>query len=137
MIQLTLSFATMAAARKALLELPENLFENVAVVAATEEQAVATAKGNKEEAKAAKKQEHAPTPTTAEPAAAPEPKAEPSAPSVDYPTLQKAVFALAGKNREAAGAMAATFGVKTFKELDSSRWAEALAAVNAKIAELG
>lgn len=55
---------------------------------------------------------------------------------VEYPVLQKAVFALAGKNREAAGAVAASFGVKTFKELSADKWADALAAVNAKLAEL-
>ncbi len=56
--------------------------------------------------------------------------------SVDYPTLQKAVFALAGKSREAAAAVASSFGVKTFKELPEGKWAEALAAVNDKLAEL-
>lgn len=55
----------------------------------------------------------------------------------DYPTLQKAVFTLAGKSREAAAAVAATFGVKTFKELPEDKWADALAAVQAKTAELG
>lgn len=74
--------------------------------------------------------------------------AEPSAPEtpavstasssepVEYPVLQKAVFTLAGKSREAAAAVAASFGVKTFKELPQDKWADALAAVNAKIAEL-
>lgn len=59
--------------------------------------------------------------------------AKPSA-SVDYPTLQKAVFALAGKSRDKAAAVAATLGVKTFKELPESKWAEALAAVNESLA---
>lgn len=59
-----------------------------------------------------------------------------SSPSVDYPTLQKAVFALAGKSREAAAAVAASFGVKTFKELDASKWGDALGAVQEKLAEL-
>lgn len=84
----------------------------------------------------------------AEVAADPKPAAEPSAPeapaaqtassseaspSVDYPVLQKAVFALAGKSRDAAAAVAAGFGVKTFKELPADQWADALAAVNAKL----
>lgn len=84
-------------------------------------------------------------------AADPKPVAEPSepeapaaqtassseaSPSVDYPVLQKAVFALAGKSRDAAAAVAAGFGVKTFKELPADQWAAALAAVNAKLAEL-
>jgi hypothetical protein len=87
----------------------------------------------------------------AEVAADPKPAAEPSAPeapaaqtassseaspSVDYPVLQKAVFALAGKSRDAAAAVAAGFGVKTFKELPADQWGDALAAVNAKLAEL-
>lgn len=55
---------------------------------------------------------------------------------VEYPVLQKAVFALAGKSREAAAAVAASFGVKTFKELPEAKWADALAAVQAKTAEL-
>ncbi len=58
---------------------------------------------------------------------------KPSA-SVDYPTLQKAVFALAGKSRESAAAVAASMGVKTFKELPESKWADALVAVNAALA---
>jgi hypothetical protein len=56
---------------------------------------------------------------------------------VDYATLQKAVFALAGKSREAAASVASSMGVKTFKELDAARWGDALAAVTAKLAELG
>ena len=78
------------------------------------------------------KQESAPT-TEAQPdpkpVASTDSSPKPSA-SVDYPTLQKAVFALAGKSREAAGAVAASMGVKTFKELPEDKWAEALAAVN-------
>lgn len=56
--------------------------------------------------------------------------------SVEYPVLQKAVFALAAKSREAVMALAATFGVKSFKELDPGKYAEALTAVEAKTAEL-
>jgi hypothetical protein len=75
----------------------------------------------------------APAPTTAqEPAAAAKPKAD----SVDYPTLQKAVFKLAGISRDEAGAAAKAFGVNTFKELPSEKWGEALKSVEAKIAEL-
>ncbi len=59
-----------------------------------------------------------------------------ASPSVEYPVLQKAVFALAGKSREAAAAVAASMGVKTFKELPADKWAEALIAVNDKLAEL-
>jgi hypothetical protein len=55
---------------------------------------------------------------------------------VEYPVLQKAVFALAGKSRESAAAVAASMGVKTFKELPADKWGDALVAVNAKLAEL-
>lgn len=60
----------------------------------------------------------------------------PAKDALDYPTLQKAMFALAGKSREAAGAVVATLGVASLKVLDQSRWPEALAAINAKMAEL-
>lgn len=75
----------------------------------------------------------------------PKPVAEPSAPaataapaasSIDYATLQKAVFKLAGLSREETMALAKSFGVGTFKELPETKWPEALIAVNAKIAEL-
>lgn len=74
-------------------------------------------------------------PTPAPVAEAPTSTASSSAPapSVDYPTLQKAVFALAGKSRESAAAVAASMGVKTFKELPEAKWADALAAVNAAL----
>lgn len=89
-----------------------------------------------EKPKAEKKAEAAPK-AVAAPTPAPEPEATTStASSVAYPTLQKAVFALAGKSREAAAAVAASFGVKTFKELPETKWGDALAAVNAKLADL-
>lgn len=96
----------------------------------------------------------APGPTTAEAAgaAAPEKTVAESAPAaasaasdapastaatdVDYPTLQKAVFALAGKSRTAAAEVVASFNVKTFKDLEPAQWGKALAAVNAKLAEV-
>jgi outer membrane biosynthesis protein TonB len=78
----------------------------------------------------------APTPAAVEtPAVVPETAVE-SPSSVDYPTLQKAVFALAGKSRAAASEVVASFGVKTFKDLDQSKWGDALAAVNEKLAGL-
>ena len=58
------------------------------------------------------------------------------APTIEYTVLQKAVFALASVSRDAVVEVASAFGVKTFKELDASRWDEALAAVNAKVEEL-
>lgn len=133
MIKLTLHFSSVAAARKALNELPEDLFAHVGEITPAPEK---PAPKQKAEPKVAKP-EPVVTPPTVEAPAVLEQKAESSAPAVDYPTLQKAVFALAGKSREAASEVAKSFGVPTFKTLDESRWAEALAAVNAKIAELG
>lgn len=91
----------------------------------------------------APKSAKAPKPAPTPPAPAPDPveaappapaPASPSEPAVDYPTLQKAVFALAGKSREKAAEVAASFGVKTFKELPEAKWGAALAAVNAALA---
>ncbi len=69
------------------------------------------------------------------------PKAEPvaevkKAPTIEYTVLQKAVFALASISRDAVIELAASFGVKSFKELDAGRWDDALTAVNAKVEEL-
>ncbi len=75
-----------------------------------------------------------PKPAAAGTPAAPAASSEKPAASVDYPTLQKAVFSLAGKSREKAAEVAASFGVKTFKDLDQSKWADALAAVNVALA---
>lgn len=56
-----------------------------------------------------------------------------SAPSVDYPTLQKAVFALANaKGRDAVvELLKSQFSVNSAKELAAEQYADALAAVNA------
>jgi hypothetical protein len=129
MIKLTLHFSSVAAARKALNELPEDLFAHVGEITPVPEKPAPKQKPAKPEPVV--------TPPTVEAPVVLEQKAESSAPAVDYPTLQKAVFALAGKSREAAAEVAKSFGVPTFKTLDESRWGEALTAVNAKIAELG
>lgn len=142
MIQVTLNFPDQAA-------LVAFFTANSGAVSAPEKAAVADIKPGKSKPAAT------PAATVAAPAASPEPAVEspsdpkpapaatPAAPaasstkpadSVDYPTLQKAVFALAGKSRDSAAAVAASFGVKTFKELDQSKWAEALAAVNVALA---
>ena len=144
MISITLNFKSIEAARAALLEIPLT-----ALVGSEDSKQDADVKPTKT-AKPAKQepaQDAAPAPgVKAEPQAA---KAEPQAAeapaeapaeeqptAVDYPTLQKAVFALAAINREAVIATAGAFGVKTFKELDQSKWAAALEAVQAKVAEL-
>lgn len=128
MISITLNFKSIEAARAALLEIP------LSALAGGEDSKQAAEVKPAKTAKPAKQepvQEAAPAPeVTAEPQAAEAPTA------VDYPTLQKAVFALAALNREAVIATAGSFGVKTFKELDQSKWAAALEAVQAKVAEL-
>lgn len=128
MISITLNFKSIEAARAALLEIPVT-----ALVGGVE---VDKQNAEVKPAKTAKpaKQEAAPE-VKAEPQAAEAPAEEQPA-AVDYPTLQKAVFALAAINREAVIATAGSFGVKTFKELDQSKWAAALEAVQAKVAEL-
>lgn len=132
MISITLNFKSIEAARAALLEIP------VSALAGGEDSKQAAEVKPAKTAKPAKQepvQEAAPGPeVTAEPQAAEAPTEAPTA--VDYPTLQKAVFALAALNREAVIATAGSFGVKTFKELDQSKWAAALEAVQAKVAEL-
>ena len=129
MISITLNFKSIEAARAALLEIP------LSALAGGEDSKQAAEVKPAKTAKPAKQepvQEAAPAPeVTAEPQATEE---QPAA--VDYPTLQKAVFALAAINREAVIATASSFGVKTFKELDQSKWAAALEAVQAKAAEL-
>lgn len=132
MISITLNFKSIEAARAALLEIP------LSALAGGEDSKQAAEVKPAKTAKPAKQepvQEAAPPPeVTAEPQAAEAPTEAPTA--VDYPTLQKAVFALAALNREAVIATAGSFGVKTFKELDQSKWAAALEAVQAKVAEL-
>lgn len=149
MIQITLSFKSATFASQALREIPESWLvgaETPEVVEqpakkpagkrTTAETATAPALGQLTAEVAA--ETAAPVKTAAEPTPT-APSAEekqPASTAVEYPVLQKAVFALAGKSRDAAAAVAASFGVKTFKDLDAARWGEALAAVNAKIAEL-
>jgi len=138
-IQITLNFTSIEAARAALLEIPASVLVSTPAPAKAETPkpaATPPAAGTK----AAKPAPATESPSDPKPAAAPTapaPVAAPSASSaasVDYPTLQKAVFALAGKSREAAAAVAASLGVKTFKELPEGKWAEALAAVNTALA---
>lgn len=110
--------------------------EKSAVAAITTEQAKAVDDtAGLEEQNAGKPAPAADTKPTAAAAKAdvPEQKAKPS---VEYPVLQKAVFDLAAKSRPAVMEVAATFGVKTFKELSADRYAEALEAVKAKHASL-
>jgi outer membrane biosynthesis protein TonB len=151
MVEITLNFKTIEAARQALLDIPAS-----ALVGGPEPEALgalvpAPVPAPKAKQKAAPAEVPkpvevpAPAAPTPAPVAAPEPAPAPvAAPepapapvqTVDYATLQKAVFALAGKSREAAAGVAASLGVKTFKELPEDKWAEALGAVQEKLAEL-
>lgn len=57
--------------------------------------------------------------------------------AVAYPELQAATFKLAAAaGKEDTLALIATFGVKSFKELDPSKYGEALTAVQKKLGEL-
>jgi hypothetical protein len=80
--------------------------------------------------------EAAPTPAPSPAPAAAAPVADKAASGVDYPTLQKAVFKLVGIDKAAAAAVAAALNTPTFKVLPAERFAEALAAVEEKLAEL-
>lgn len=160
MIAITLNFKSIEAARQALLDIPSS-----ALVGGPAPEAVAEAPKPTAAAKAAASRATATKPAASEEktpasdtsattssaaasgasegnvaaASTPAPAAETStspASSIDYATLQKAVFALAGKSREAAAAVAASMGVKTFKELPADKWSEALGAVQEKLAEL-
>lgn len=165
MIAITLNFKSIEAARQALLEIPStSLVDGPAAEVASPkataapkaaQAATSPATATKPAASDKKTAASDTSPTTSSaaasgasegnaaagsstqeaPAASTASSSEAS-PSVEYPVLQKAVFALAGKSREAAAAVAASMGVKTFKELPQDKWAEALTAVTAKLAEL-
>lgn len=137
MIQVTLSFTTIDKAIQALRGIPE---ADLAMGTVKDTPAPAPAKPQAEKT-ATPAASPAATPAAAsesakkpEPAASQEPAADEGV--LDYAVLQKAVFALAGKSKDAALAVNASFGVKTMKELPEAKRREALAAVNAKIAEL-
>jgi hypothetical protein len=146
-LTITLTFKSIEAARAALLEIPSSSLVGGDAPEAAEAQKAAPARAVKapvatktvaglaldsgEFIPAADLKVEAPKPAPVVEATTS--SAKPSA-SVDYPTLQKAVFALAGKSRDAAAAVAASFSVKTFKELPEAKWADALAAVNVALA---
>lgn len=134
MIQVTLTFTSIAAAIAALGALP-GVDAALATVKDTPKPTVEKPKAEKTAA--------SPAATPAVDSAPAKPKAdaasqEPAADEgvLDYAVLQKAVFALAGKSRDAALEVNQQFGVKTMKELPEGKRREALAAVNAKLASL-
>ena len=138
-VTVTLTFHSIDAAVRALREIPESALAGAPVPVEV--------KGEPSDPKPAKVSKTAAEPVAAQPqptakreeaqaqdaaAAPPDP-----APVVEYAVLQKAVFALAAKSREAASAIAKSFGVRTFKELPPDMWGAAYDAVSAKLAELG
>lgn len=130
MISITLNFKSIEAARAVLLDIPSSAL--VGGISSDEVEAPKPVKAEKavKPAPVVEPKVEAPKPEPVATTSSPKPSA-----SVDYPTLQKAVFALAGKSRDAAAAVAASFSVKTFKELPEAKWADALTAVNAALAE--
>ena len=142
MIQVTLNFPDQAAlvaffTGASSAPLPATEAETVAeALAPAAEKPARAPKPPKAEKPATETQPSPSAAPAAEPSTVSSPAAAPAASDVDYPTLQKAVFGLAGLSREAAGACAASLGVKTFKELPAERWAEALAAVKKATDEL-
>ncbi len=136
MIQITLTFSSIAQAVAALRDIPENsLIQVPRVVDKTPEKVAGKPAAAEVEKPKSKPAAPAADTSAAETKAdAPEVKAEEGV--LDYAVLQKAVFALAGKSKEAALEVNSKFGVKTMKDLPESKRREALAAVNAKIAEL-
>lgn len=126
MIQVTLNFKTIEAARQALLDIPVS-----ALVGGPEPEEAPAPKPVKA-AKPAPEPVDVPLPVIVAPEEVQAPAAAPVV--IEYATLQKAVLTLAGKSREAAAAIAASFGVKTFKDLAQDRWADALEAVNERLA---
>lgn len=165
MLTITLQFKSIEAARAALLEIPSSSLvggeaaentpparatpekqatENVAAkkqAAATTQTtaSVADAPEKKTPSVAASGTTHSANADSAKAGDAPKPEATTSlakpSESVEYPVLQKAVFTLASRSREKAAAVAASFGVKTFKELPEDKWFAALTAVNAALEE--
>jgi len=138
-VKVTLEFDSAAAAALAL-NLLDQAARNPVQEAPVQEAPVqeAPAKAKKTKAENPNKVPEGPAVVAEKPAEkAPVQEAAPTEPGAfDYAVLQKAVFTLASKSRDAAAAVASEFGVKTFKDLDADQWPAAYTAVQAKIAEL-
>lgn len=133
-VKVTLEFDSAAAAALAL-NLLDQAARNPVQEAPVQE---APAKAKKTKAENPNKVPEGPAVVAEKPAEkAPVQEAAPTEPGAfDYAVLQKAVFTLASKSRDAAAAVASEFGVKTFKDLDADQWEKAYGAVQAKLAEL-
>lgn len=113
---------------------------NLTLPVAKEEAPAKKPKAEKQETPASTAStEPADTPTTAEPAAAPEPKASPSAPTANEVTAEQAVVLLrevmAKKGRDAAIGLLDSFGVKKLSELPADKLAAFGAKANAVLAD--
>lgn len=150
MIEILLKFNTVAEAAAALAkfngqQLGATTVSTVALAGvSTAEKDAVQGKATTEKPKAEKAA--TPSPAPAPTVAATPPSAgtgQTDAQAVDYPTLQKAVFKLSGivkgadlDAQEHVLSIAKGLGADTFKVLKPEQWADALAAVNAKIADL-
>jgi hypothetical protein len=147
MIQVTLSFNSIAAAVAELSKIdPAALSATHATEVVTKEPQVgkpapatqakpAAGKTTAKAADAPASTASAPAPVAAQSAetAQPASTAAEAAPTIDYALLKAAVFELSGKNQPKLAEIAASFGVKTFKDLAPAKWADALAAVKAAL----
>lgn len=144
MVQITLNFKSIEAARQVLLEIPAS-----ALVGGPEPEAVSAPAPAPKPARAAKttvstavvEPVAAPAPVTAPPVEAPAPVAAPAPvpapapaePAVDYAQLQRAVLALYKVDKSRTQQIAIDMGFESFKVMPADKWAEALAAVNAAL----
>lgn len=148
MITVTLKFANLGAAIRALRDIPEDaLLESTSPKSEAPTEAPVR-KARKSTTLTVVEPADAPAPTTASPEevpapvaaaepAAPDPIAEAPAPAtISYADLQKAVLKLYGKDRALATSVAVGLGFDTFKVMPADVWPLALAAVNEKLAEL-
>lgn len=148
MITVTLTFANLGAAIRALRDIPEDaLLEPLSPKSEAPAEAPVR-KARKSTTLTVVEPADAPAPTTASPEevpaqvaaaepAAPDPIAEAPAPAtINYADLQKAVLKLYSKDRALATSVAVGLGYDNFKVMPSELWSDALAAVNEKLAEL-
>ena len=152
MITVTLTFANLGAAIRALRDIPEDaLLESTSPKSEAPTEAPVR-KARKSTTLTVVEPADAPAPTTASPEEAPAPvaAAEPAAPepiaeapatepavsTISYADLQKAVLKLYGKDRALATSVAVGLGFDTFKVMPADVWPLALAAVNEKLAEM-
>lgn len=149
MITVTLTFANLGAAIRALRDIPEDaLLESTSPKSEAPTEAPVRKARKSSATLTVVEPADAPAPTTASPEevpapvaaaepAAPDPIAEAPAPAtINYADLQKAVLKLYSKDRALATSVAVGLGYDNFKVMPSELWSDALAAVNEKLAEL-